>query len=289
MFGFGGQEFQRTQLVSDVGTATGLNGTNAADLGQLVRLDVGTSSITPLSDMVPYETANYTANNGTSQMPESNPYALAALTGGGFAVSDGGGNVVLQAPAGGGAPSLLSFLPPGKTPAGVSGPPFYQSVPTALAQDSAGRLYVSEFTGYPFPTQQASVLSLDATAKQSVFATGFTTITGLTFGPNGDLYVLDDTTNGLGPNPGSGQLFQFDPATDTTTLLTSLAAGSTYSNLISGTDGSLYFSSEGASGGEVLRFSPAAVPESSTTVSFGLLLLFGLGGFAAAVKKKKIA
>ena len=32
---------------------------------------------------------------------------------------------------------------------------------------------------------------------------------------------------------------------------------------------------------------PAAVPEASTTVSFGLLLALGLGGVAGAARKKK--
>ena len=287
VFGFGGYEAQRTQLVSDVEKATGQTSTNAGDFGQVVQLTPGTNFITPISDMVPYETANYATNNGTSQMPESNPYALAALAGGGFAVSDGGGNVVLKTPAAGGSPTLLSFLPPGMTPAGVPGPPFYQSVPTALAQDATGKLYAGEFTGYPFPAGKADVVGLDSTGKQSIFATGFTTITGITFGPNGDLYVLDDTTTGLAGPPSPGQLFQFDPTTGTTTLLTNLAAGATYSNLISSADGSLYFSSESAGGGEVLRFSPAAVPEASTTVSFGLLLMFGLGSLVVTAKKRK--
>lgn len=34
---------------------------------------------------------------------------------------------------------------------------------------------------------------------------------------------------------------------------------------------------------------PAAVPEASTTVSFGLLLMLGLGGMAVAAKRKKSA
>ena len=282
VFGLGGNEQQRTDLVTAVETATGETSTNAGYLGQAVQLSVGANSITPVSDLVPYETANYAKYNGTRQPPEVNPYGIASLAGGGFAVSDGGGNFVLKTPAGGGAPSLLSFLAPQ-----TNAPFFSQSVPTALAQDSKGNLYVGEFTGYPFTPGTANVIGLDASGKQSVFASGFTTITGMTFGPNGDLYVLDATTNGLGPNPGPAQLFQFDPSTDKTTLLTDLSAGSTYTNLISGGDGSLYFSSEGADGGQVLRFTPAAVPEASTTVSLGLLLVLGLGGLMTARKKSR--
>lgn len=292
VFGFGGTEAQRTQLVSDVLSTSGAGSTEAGDLGQVVRLNAALNTLTPQSDLVPYETRNYAANNPGGTTPEANPYALAALSGGGFAVSDGGGNVVLQTPAGGGAPSLLSALPAVKNPA--PGPPFYQSVPTALAQDSSGKLYAGEFTGYPFPVGGASVLSLDpATGKPSVFASGFTTITGMTFGANGDLYVLDLTTNGLAtPNPGPAALFQFDPRTGTDTLLATLAPGSNYTGLLAGPDNALYLSSQnsGAGDGEVLRFAlPAAVPEASTTVSFGLLLALGLGGVIVARKKTRLS
>jgi hypothetical protein len=290
VFGFGGTEAQRSQLVSDVLTTSGAASTNAGDLGQVVRLNAALNTLTPQSDLVPYETQNYAANNPGGTTPEANPYALSALSGGGFAVSDGGGNVVLQTPMGGGAPSLLSALPALKNTGG--GPPFYQSVPTALAQDPQGKLYAGEFTGYPFPVGGASVLSLDPkTHASSVFASGFTTITGMTFGANGDLYVLDLTTNGYAtPNRGPADLFQFDPATGTRTLLATLAPGSNYTNLIAGPGNALYLSSQGsgAGDGEVLRFDlPAAVPEASTTVSFGLLL--ALGGLVFLSRRKRAA
>ncbi len=296
-FGLGGTEAQRTQLVTDVLGATGAGATNAADLGQLVRLNTGSNTVTPLSDLVPYETQNYAANNPDRSVPEANPYGLAALPGGGFAISDGGGNVVLQAPAGGGAPSLLSALPAAPNTTGRGGPTF-QSVPTALALDGKGGLYAGEFTGYPFPAGGASVFRLDpASGKPFSFAGsgGFTTITGLTFGPNGNMYVLDETTNGLGPNPGAAQLFQVDPS-GVHTLLASLPGGIDYTALIAGPGNALFISSQGVmnsqgtfeGSGEVLRYSlNSPVPEAATTVSFGLLLALGLGGLVVAARRKK--
>ena len=257
-FGLGGQEFQRTQLVTDILQGSGAASTNAGDLGQIVRLNLGVGTVTPTTDLVPYETQNYATNNPGPTIPEANPYSLASLPGGGFAVSDGGGNVVLKAPTGGGPPTLLSVLPAQPNHTGV-GPPAYQSVPTALAVDSHGGLFAAEFTGYPFPAGGASVFKLDPmTGAASVFAGGFTTITGLTFGPNGQMYVLDDTTNGLGPNPGSAQLFQVDPTSGARTLLASLTGGVDYSDLIAGPDGALYISDlgTGPGTGEVLRFVP---------------------------------
>ena len=289
-FGLGGQEAQRTQLILDVLNTTGAGGTNAGDLGQVVRLNLGVGTVTPVSDLVPYETQNYTTNNPDKTAPEANPYGMVALPGGGFAVSDGGGNVVLKAPAGGGSPTLLSPIPAQPNPTKM-GPPTFQSVPTALALDSQGGLYVGEFTGYPFPAGAANVYKLDpVTGKPTVFASGFTTITGLTFGPNGQMYVLDDTTNGLASRLGSGPgaLFQVDPITGARTLLTSLTAGFTYTGLIAGADGALYISSQGAGAGsgEVLRFAPTPVPEASTTVSLGLMLALGLGAVLVARKRK---
>ena len=286
VIGFGGQEYQRNQLVSDVLTQTGAGSTNAGDLGQVVRLNLAVNTVTPLSDLVPYETQNYIKNNGTSQPPEANPYALAPVSGG-FAVSDGGGNVVLKSPTGGGAPSLLSFLPAQHSP--LPGPPFYQSVPTALATDAKGTLFAGEFTGYPFPPGGADIYSINpTTGASSVFASGFTTITGLAFGANGDLYVLDDTTNSLAsPNPGDAQLFEVNPITGEKTLLTNLAGGMDYSSLAF-FGNALYISDLGAGPGDgsVLRYAlPAAVPEASTTISLGLLLM--LGGLTLAMRKKK--
>ena len=52
------------------------------------------------------------------------------------------------------------------------------------------------------------------------------------------------------------------------------------------------YTNSGLNGSESLHltsFTPAAVPEASTTVSFGLLLALGLGGVVIAAKKKKAA
>ena len=289
-FGLGGVEAQRTQLVSDVLSTTGAAATNAGDLGQLVRLNLGSNTVTPLSDLVPYETQNYTTNNPDRTVPEANPYGLAALPGGGFAISDGGGNVVLQAPAGGGAPSLLSVLPAAPNTTGRGGPT-YQSVPTALALDGKGSLYAAEFTGFPFPAGGASVFRLDpGAAKPFTFAGGFTTITGLTFGPNGNLYVLDETTNGLGPNAGPAQLFQVDPSRRAfpprhpprrhRLHQPDRRAGQRPVHLQPGHGGG-----RDRPGPALLAGAP--VPEASTTVSFGLLLALGLGGLVVAAKRKR--
>ncbi len=274
MFGLGGTEAQRTQLISDA------PGTNAGLLGQVVLLNTTTNTATAVSDLVPYETANYATNNPGGTTVESNPYAMITLPTGGFAVSEGGGNVVLKVAAAGGNPTLIAAVPAQPNPSfpGLGGPTF-QSVPTALALNASGNLFVGELTGFPFPIGGATVYGVNTTTGVlTPFATGFTTITGMAFGPNGDLYVLDLTTNGLAGPPSDSRLFDFNPTTNTTTLLADLGSGSTYADMIFGPDGALYFSDQvsGAAGtGEVLRFSLASVPEPATVpvLGAGVLLL----------------
>lgn len=278
VFGLGSVETNRDALV------TANPGTNAGDLGQLVSLNTTTNTVTPISDLVPYETANYTANNPDGTVPEANPYGLTALSGGGFAVTDGGGNVALKVAAGGGSPTLLSAFPAVTNPlfhfppTPSLGGPTYQAVPTGIAQGPNGNLYVGEFTGFPFLPGASNVFSVSATTPTigppPVIAGGFTSITGLTFGPNGDLYVLDDVTTTYAGPPSDGQLFEVDPTTGAKTFLTDLPKGVTYDGLAFGPDDALYISSQGTvpGSGEVLRYS-LAVPEPGSLALLALGLL----------------
>ena len=242
-------------------------------------------SVTSIADLGAYEAAN--EPDGANV--DSNPYSLAVLTNGKLAVADAGGNDVVgvSIAPGGTALSTLAVLP--ATPLPPGGPPSYQSVPTAVKVGPDGALYVSELTGYPFPKGQADIFRIDpTTGKPSVFASGFTTIGDFAFGPGGSLYVLDITTNGLAAAPSSGELFQVNPITgERTTLIDS--GLSTPDSLVEGPNGTLYISELGTSpsGGEVFSFTP--VPEASTTVSFGLLLVLGLGGLMIARKKSRRA
>ena len=72
-----------------------------------------------------------------------------------------------------------------------------------------------------------------------------------------------------------------------------LNAGSTETVVFRSADaagGFVNIASDGVGGtGGASSLGPAAVPEASTTISFGLLLMLGLGGFAAARKKRASA
>lgn len=77
-----------------------------------------------------------------------------------------------------------------------------------LAFDSKGRLYVLEnTTGNPFPTPgTGQIVRIDGKYKRTVIVTGLVVPTGMTFGPDGNLYV---SNVGFGAPPiGLGQVLK---------------------------------------------------------------------------------
>ena len=114
----------------------------------------------------------------------SNPYAVLALPGR-VLVADAGANAILSV-APDGAISPLAVLPKnGKA----------QAVPTSLALGPDGAVYVGELAeGAGTGKARVWRIALDGSAP-TVFATGFTAITGIAFGPDGSLYVTQLSTN----------------------------------------------------------------------------------------------
>ena len=54
-----------------------------------------------------------------------------------------------------------------------------------------------QLTGFPFPPVAANVYRIDGTGAQTIAASGFTNIIDVDFGPDGDMFVLQLTTNGI--------------------------------------------------------------------------------------------
>jgi sugar lactone lactonase YvrE len=76
-----------------------------------------------------------------------------------------------------------------------------QAVPTSVAKGPDGQYYVSQLTGFPFPTGGANIYKVNpATGAVTTFATGFTNLMDLAFGRDGTLYALEiDHDSLLGP------------------------------------------------------------------------------------------
>lgn len=113
----------------------------------------------------------------------SNPYAVIALADRQIVV-DAGANSVLEVRNG--QVSLLAVIPKnGKA----------QAVPTSIAQGPTGDLFVGELAEGA-GKGKARVWRIPAAGGAPVvFAKGFTTITGLAFGPDGSMYVTEFAPN----------------------------------------------------------------------------------------------
>jgi hypothetical protein len=151
--------------------------------------------------------------NPTAEV-DSNPFSVDASVARRILVTDAGGNSLLQVgPRGAVRP--LAIFPFGEAPA----PPFlglpagtevpYQPVPTGVARGARGNAYVGQLTGFPFPAGGANVYRVRGAGTPRVQARNFTTVVDVGFAPDGSLWVLQITTNGLAAqDPGAGKLFR---------------------------------------------------------------------------------
>jgi len=152
---------------------------------------------------------------------DSNPFDVAALSGGSALVADAAANAILVADARGNVdwvatlPSevvstanLQSLLGCPDVPAEfadlafICGVPFMPAEPvtTSVAIGPDGAYYVGELKGFPAPTGVSKVWRIEPGTRHaqcgsspacSVVADGFTSIIDLNFGPDGTLYVTE--------------------------------------------------------------------------------------------------
>ena len=71
-----------------------------------------------------------------------------------------------------------------------------QAVPTAVAVGPGGALFVSELTGFPFPQGAARIFRVVPGHQPTVWATGLTNVTDLTW-YRGSLYAVQLANTGL--------------------------------------------------------------------------------------------
>jgi hypothetical protein len=201
----------------------------------------------PVADIAAYE---FAANPAGGPL-DSNPYGLLAEPGS-QVVADAGANALLRVAANGTVSTVAVFAArPNPTPVG---PPFVDSVPTAVAVGPDGAYYVSELTGVPFAAGFANIYRVVPGHAPTVAWGGFTTVIDLAFGPDGSLYVLEHSTGPLFfALP--GRLLKVAPDGTRTTVIDGLTRPG---SVAVGPDGALYVSNQSISigTGEVLRIEP---------------------------------
>jgi len=204
-----------------------------------------------VADVASYEFAA----NVDGGVPDSNPFGILAEAGGRY-VADAGANALFHV-APNGKVETLAVFPRVSHPAFPVGPPQSEAVPTTVARGPDGALYVGQLTGFPFASEVASVYRVVAGQPPAVHCTGFTTILGITFGPEGEMYVVENAQGSvLPPFPAnSGRLLRVEDNCSRSVVLEPLDRPT---SVVVGPDGAIYVTNHGVSAGsgEVLKITP---------------------------------
>ncbi|HWT26179.1 MAG TPA: ScyD/ScyE family protein [Solirubrobacteraceae bacterium] len=212
-----------------------------------------------VADLGAYERRNNPDDGQPTAEVDSNPYSVDATRPGQILVTDAGGNTLLAVNREGEV-STVSVFPFGQAlaPPFLNQPPGtqipYQPVPTGVVR-SEGRIYVGQLTGFPFPVAGANVYRLRGGAR-AVQARNFTTITDVAAAPDGTLYVLQISTNGIASeDPGPGKLFHIARDGQVTEVPTGALVQPTGLTVAPG--GDVYIANNGgsATAGQIVRVS----------------------------------
>ena len=179
--------------------------------------------------------------NPDDNLPDSNPYGIVALPGR-QVFADAGGNS-LNAVAANGRITNLAVFPNRTVPFGAPGNTVVmQAVPTSVTVGPYGDLYVGQLTGFPFPLGGANVYRVPAQGGAPVvFASGFTKIIDLAFGPDGSLYVLQvSAVGGPPPQGGTGSLIRVATDGTKTTVVAAGAGLVAPGGIVVAADGAIY-------------------------------------------------
>lgn len=130
-----------------------------------------------------------------------------------------------------------------------------EPVPTAVAFDPDGNVYVSLLTGIPHVPGASKVVRVAPDGTVTDYATGFSMLTDLVAGPDGQLYAVSlGEFTGSGPTPSSGALFHVEPGTASVPLLTGLSSPASVAFTAAG-DAFLTVNAIGAPGtGQVVKY-----------------------------------
>jgi sugar lactone lactonase YvrE len=172
---------------------------------------------------------NETANPEPDDFePDGTPYSMVAAKGSLFVVEPNHGQVIKIDSSGN-----MSRL------ADISAP-FGHIVPTAMTYH--GNLYVSNLGTFPITPGSSQIMKITPSGNISVVAQGLTTVLGLAFDANGNLYALEMSPAPGFPTPGTGRVVRVleDGTLEPVVTGLSLPTAMTF-----GPDGKLYISNWG--------------------------------------------
>jgi sugar lactone lactonase YvrE len=155
---------------------------------QVVRIEDG-EAVT-VADLWAHELEH---NPDDTDNRESHPYGIAAGPDGLLYVADAAANALISVdPATGETATVAAFDGmPGVFPNPFRGGELIRDpVPTAVAFDDEDGIYVSLLSGAPFIPGTASVMSVSSEGEVIEFATGFTMLTDLKLGSDGNFYAV---------------------------------------------------------------------------------------------------
>jgi hypothetical protein len=126
-------------------------------------------------------------------------------------------------------------------------------VPTSIA--FRGNFFVGNLNTFPIIDGSSNIFKITPGGEISVWATGFTTILGLTIDEDGCLYVLENTTGNPFPTPGTGRIIRVSRSGAKKIIATGLSLPT---GITLGPDENLYVSNVGfgpfsIGGGQVLK------------------------------------
>lgn len=274
---------------------------NTSNLAKLFKADLNTGALTEIFDFAKYEIINNP--DGGDQV--TNPYDL-TISGDTAYVIDGGGNVAYNVKLDGSEAKATALplniitnpqlpeLPPGaELPPGLinflepdeNGDPriSIQSVPTGGAIGPDGALYVGEYSGFPYPQDEARIFRIGEDGVPQVFAEGFNAITELTFDKEGNLLVLQfSDVSQIGSQDISnlpGSLIQLAADGTRTTLVAAGDGLESADGLTIGPDNQIYVTTRGVGpgNGSVVRVNTGAEPVPEPASVLGILALSAAG------------
>lgn len=179
------------------------------------RVHGGTTSV--VADIQAYRNAHPDTTD-LDQPPnptDSNAYGVTEISRGRTLVTDAAGNELDLIEADGTVRTVAKFpnevVSTSHLPASLGLPPSLpaEAVPTSVAVGPDGYWYVGELKGFPFTPGASRIWRIAPSARNvvcdpaakhgpcTVFADGLTSITGLDFGPDGSLYVVEIVKAGV--------------------------------------------------------------------------------------------